>query len=366
MLEFLLLNHPLDCPICDKGGECDLQDFAMAYGQGASRKVEAKVSKPKAVDLGPDDRARRGALHRLSALRALRRNHHERRVAGRQGSRAPRHHRHRHRRAVPLELQRQRDRAVPGRRAHLEDVPLQVAPVGPAPHDHDLLAVQRWLPAARRRAARRDACARCRSKTTRVSDGWLCDRGRYNVGFYTDARRIVSPLLRQGNDWVQLDWDDAIDLWARKIREALAAQGPTVGCGDRRRPPDERRSVRYCSISSVRPACRIWTGARDGKCKPRRASPARTNELESAETIVVIGSPPSETAPIMDLRIRKAVKHRGAKLVVVGPQAAGSFVDAQRLDTVDDIPDALLNVEAHRGRLRRRRRGGDSPHEPTR
>src|SRR5581483_12067847 len=53
VLEFLLLNHPLDCPICDKGGECDLQDFSMAYGQGASRKIEAKVSKPKAVDLGP-------------------------------------------------------------------------------------------------------------------------------------------------------------------------------------------------------------------------------------------------------------------------------------------------------------------------
>ena len=53
VLEFLLLNHPLDCPICDKGGECDLQDYSMAYGQTASRKAEAKSSKPKAVDLGP-------------------------------------------------------------------------------------------------------------------------------------------------------------------------------------------------------------------------------------------------------------------------------------------------------------------------
>jgi NADH-quinone oxidoreductase subunit G len=53
ILEFLLLNHPLDCPICDKGGECDLQDYSMAYGQGASRMVDAKDSKPKAVDLGP-------------------------------------------------------------------------------------------------------------------------------------------------------------------------------------------------------------------------------------------------------------------------------------------------------------------------
>ncbi|MBV8726483.1 MAG: (2Fe-2S)-binding protein, partial [Candidatus Eremiobacteraeota bacterium] len=53
VLEFFLLNHPLDCPICDKGGECDLQDFSMAYGQGQSRLADPKASKPKAVDLGP-------------------------------------------------------------------------------------------------------------------------------------------------------------------------------------------------------------------------------------------------------------------------------------------------------------------------
>ena len=53
ILEFFLLNHPLDCPICDKGGECDLQDYAMAWGQGASRMVDPKYAKPKAVDLGP-------------------------------------------------------------------------------------------------------------------------------------------------------------------------------------------------------------------------------------------------------------------------------------------------------------------------
>ena len=53
IVELLLVNHPLDCPICDKGGECDLQDYAMAYGRGASTMVEAKTKKPKAVDLGP-------------------------------------------------------------------------------------------------------------------------------------------------------------------------------------------------------------------------------------------------------------------------------------------------------------------------
>src|SRR3984893_700255 len=53
VLEFLLLNHPLDCPICDKGGECDLQDFTMSYGPPQSRLTEPKLHKPKRVDLGP-------------------------------------------------------------------------------------------------------------------------------------------------------------------------------------------------------------------------------------------------------------------------------------------------------------------------
>ena len=53
VLEFLLINHPLDCPICDQAGECKLQEYSVDYGQSASRFVEHKVHKPKAVDLGP-------------------------------------------------------------------------------------------------------------------------------------------------------------------------------------------------------------------------------------------------------------------------------------------------------------------------
>ena len=53
VLEFLLINHPLDCPICDQAGECKLQEYSVEYGQSASRFVEPKVHKPKHVDLGP-------------------------------------------------------------------------------------------------------------------------------------------------------------------------------------------------------------------------------------------------------------------------------------------------------------------------
>src|SRR5256885_13662863 len=53
VLESLLINHPLDCPICDQAGECKLQEYSVDYGQSNSRFVEPKVHKPKRVDLGP-------------------------------------------------------------------------------------------------------------------------------------------------------------------------------------------------------------------------------------------------------------------------------------------------------------------------
>src|SRR5437588_12689931 len=53
VLEFLLINHPLDCPICDQAGECKLQEYSVDYGRSESRFVEPKVHKPKRVDLGP-------------------------------------------------------------------------------------------------------------------------------------------------------------------------------------------------------------------------------------------------------------------------------------------------------------------------
>ena len=77
-MEFLLINHPLDCPICDQGGECELQDLAMGFGRDMSRYTERKrVVKDK--NIGPAGLDRHDALHPLHALRALRRG--DRRVS---------------------------------------------------------------------------------------------------------------------------------------------------------------------------------------------------------------------------------------------------------------------------------------------
>ena len=71
VMEFLLINHPLDCPICDQAGECRLQEFSVDYGKGQSRFVEEKVHKPKKTEHRPEDHARRRTLHPLLAVRPV-------------------------------------------------------------------------------------------------------------------------------------------------------------------------------------------------------------------------------------------------------------------------------------------------------
>ena len=92
VLESLLINHPLDCPICDQAGECKLQEYSVDYGQSESRFVEAKVHKPKARGPGTADHARRGALRAVHALHPLHARRGARRRAGHHQSRQLQHH----------------------------------------------------------------------------------------------------------------------------------------------------------------------------------------------------------------------------------------------------------------------------------
>ena len=88
IMEFLLINHPLDCPVCDKGGECPLQNQAMSNGRGDSRFYESggvKRTFPKPINISPSDPAGPRALHRVPALHPVRR-----RDPGRPVHRAPR------------------------------------------------------------------------------------------------------------------------------------------------------------------------------------------------------------------------------------------------------------------------------------
>ena len=168
VVEFLLINHPLDCPVCDKGGECPLQDITYGWGPGTSRFIEPKRHFKKPLELSPlvaIDRERCILCYRCVRfsqevsedyqLILLERGAHS--FVGTFDG-------HPVRRAV----QRQHRRAVPGRRAHLERLPLPRAPVGHRGRRLDLHALPRAVQRRVHRPRRaRHARARARQRRGR-------------------------------------------------------------------------------------------------------------------------------------------------------------------------------------------------------
>ena len=342
VMEFLLLNHPLDCPICDKGGECDLQDYSMAYGQSASRLADAKSSKPKAIDLGPTivlDDERCIVCQRCSRFDEIVTNE----------------------RSLVVKDRGQRDVIATASGApyvsNFSGNVTELCPVGALTSKTYRFKSRPW---DNRRT--HTACTQCAvgcalnvderygdvartmsDPDDTVSDGWLCDRGRYNIAFYSDARRVTSPLLRHGDEFVQIGWDDAIELWAKHLREATAAGGSAAGVIGGARLLNEEIVVLETTMRALGIANLDW---RAGRQRVAAFGPGGTYaQLENAQLIVAAGRPPSQTAPVLDLRIRKAVTKRGARYAVLGPHAAGSSVPFVRMRDTEGLEPLLVGVE---------------------
>lgn len=339
ILEFFLLNHPLDCPICDKGGECDLQDYAMAWGQGSSRMIDAKTPKPKAVDLGPTivlDEERcivcqrcvrfDDVITREDSLRTDDRGAH-----------------------VII--------ATATGKPYVSDFTgnvTELCPVGALTSKTYRFRSRPW---DNHRTT--TSCTQCSvgcqmhvdergntllrtmsvAEDDAISDAWLCDRGRYNVGFVTDERRITTPLLKQDGAWVQIDWNDALALWASKIKDAVAVGPARVGAIGGGRLLNEEALLaamlhRALGIENLDHR----TGA---QAVAHHGSFANHGDVERANVIVTFGRPPSELAPVLDLRIRKAVSRNGARLISVGDHYANSFVPETHVTTADELRAAI-------------------------
>ncbi len=342
VLELYLVNHPLDCPICDKGGECDLQDYAMAYGQGYSRSIDPKVSKPKAIDLGPTivlDEERCVVCQRCVRFDDM--------IVGE--------------RELVL-----KDRGVRNIIATANGQPYrhnftgnvtELCPVGALTSKTYRFKSRPWD------LQRTDTtCTQCavgcqmhvdvrvgvvqRTMSVEdddaISDGWLCDRGRYNVGFYDDPERVTQPMYKQNGRWMQISWDDALDLWATAIREACKVNPTSVGViGGGRLTNEEAFLLQY--VFRARGVKNLdWRSGRQLQASPGRNG-GKLVDLENVDAIVLIGESPAERAPIMDLRVRKAAFQKGAKLIRVASaeRAYPPPIPAQDVSTVAEAIKAL-------------------------
>ncbi|MEA2509830.1 MAG: NADH-quinone oxidoreductase subunit, partial [Actinomycetota bacterium] len=322
MLEFLLINHPLDCPICDRGGECPLQDQTYKHGPGASRYVEPKRTYEKALeisDLVVLDRERCVLCWRCVRFCDE--------ISGD--------------RFIQLV-----DRGPGTQILTFSDEPfnsyfsgntIQICPVGALTSLPYRFASRPWdLQTAPSVCAycsvgcpitnesRSGQLVRCQAlPNENVNDFWICDKGRFGYHYVSSDERLETPLIRKENEFTPASWGDALQLAAEKLggKERVGViAGGHLTTEDAFAVSRLARSV----IGTPHVDSRIQDAGApyelfrslDGVA----GSTATLNDLEDAKTIVWIGPDPKEALPVLFLRLRKAVLDRGAHLTVVSPR----------------------------------------------
>lgn len=230
VLEFLLLNHPLDCPVCDKGGECPLQNYTLGYGPGESRFVEPKIHRIKHQPIGPFvifDAERCVLCTRCVRFSQDVTGTSELGVFGR-GDRSE----------IGLFPGRSLDNRYSGNVIDLcpvgaltsRDYRFQARPwdlMTQVPSICGLCSAGCNMTADVRYKERGPQMLRIRPRVNNEVNGhWMCDEGRFEFHFAQDPGRIGTPLIRRNSELLPASWDEAIDRLADDMIRILRTRGP--------------------------------------------------------------------------------------------------------------------------------------------
>jgi NADH-quinone oxidoreductase subunit G len=324
VMEFLLINHPLDCPVCDKGGECPLQNQAMSHGPGESRFTLPKRTFPKPVPLSTQiliDRERCVSCARCTRFADQ--------VAG----------------DPFISLQQRGGRQIVG---VAEDTPfnsyfsgntVQICPVGALTsaayrfrsRPFDLVSTPTVCEhcasgcALRTDVRRSTVLRRLAWDDPGVNAEWNCDKGRFAFP-YLAADRLEAPLVRRGDELVEVSWPEAV----RRAAEGLAAAGARTGVliGGRLTLED---SYAYAKFA------RTVLGTDSIDFRMRATSTAEADLLREvvagsgmavtyadldAATVLLVGFEPEEESPIVFLRLRRAVRAARSTVHTIAPFAS--------------------------------------------
>ncbi|MDQ3468442.1 MAG: 2Fe-2S iron-sulfur cluster-binding protein, partial [Actinomycetota bacterium] len=324
VLELLLANHPLDCPVCDKGGECPLQDQAFSHGPGESRYVEEKrhFEKPIPIsDLVLLDRERCILCDRCTRFADE--------VAGDPLIQFT----HRGNNTQVLTFP---DEPFS---SYFSGNTVQICPVGALTATAYRFKARPWD-----LAQAESTCTTCsvgcrmvvqssRDELVRyqgvdsdpVNWGWLCDRGRFNFEAVVSEQRLGTPLVRGEGDALEAtSWNAAMSVATQLVEEALAAGGPDgiAVLGGARGTNESAYAWAQLADACTAPHRDAQLG--DGVPAELLDLPRATiDEAAAASTIVLLGPDLKEELPVLYLRLRHAAQRRTGRILEFSTVASG-------------------------------------------
>ena len=352
VLELLLANHPLDCPVCDKGGECPLQDQAMSHGPGESRYVEEKRHFEKPISL-----SRLVLLDRERCILCDRCTRFADEVAG-----------------DPLISFTHRGNntqvlTFPDEpfSSYFSGNTVQICPVGAltaTPYRFkarpwDLAQVESTCTSCAvgcrviLQSTRDDLVRKQGVDSDAVNWGWLCDRGRFDFEAANSELRLGTPALKDGDTLVETSWATAMDRATELIRGALSSDGPAgVGIIGGARSTNEGAFAWARLASDVIGTANVDAQLGDGLPAEVLGLPRATiDEACAASTVVLLGPDLKEELPVLYLRIRGAAEKRRIRILELSPTATGLTPYAWRSlryrsgEQVAAVREALADAE---------------------
>jgi NADH-quinone oxidoreductase chain G len=318
-LEFILLNHPLDCPVCDKGGECELQDRTFEYSTGLSRMTEPKVH-VEDYDLGPlivrnQDRCiickrcikvmeeivgdpvlefgQRGVTTEINTIE------HEEFKAGFSGNTI---------RVCPVGALMSKPFRFKARPWELIKTPsvCGMCSVGcnvrADVRENKLLRVVGL-------------------ENPQVNDGWLCDRGQFGYDYVESPNRVKSPMIRRANGQLeQASWEEAISTVVERLKTVDRESFGAIA-GDRSSNEDLYALRKFTRETIGSSNLDHRNGSNRTDFSTFRPSPGAIVDLPKSDVVLIVGSDLTAEAPVLDLILKRTLLPKKMKLIVANPRA---------------------------------------------
>ena len=315
-MEFLLINHPLDCPICDQGGECELQDLALEYGSGVSRYSEARRAVPD-PDLGPlvsTDMTR--CIHCTRCVRFTEE------IAGEQELGA-------FGRGEFMKIGTYVEQAM---NSELSGCVIDLCPVGALNARPSRMSARAWelsdhpglgehdgVGSQLSRHTLRGRQIRCVPRTEEsINEGWLSDRDRFSYQAASHPDRLCWPMIRGRNAWVRISWEEALDRAAEALSNAEAPTGLIHPSSTVEECFRFQQLLRRSGTATVEHRVRM-TDFRGGGLYPNKPSlGCSLEQIAEHDLIVLMGSFLRHDQPILNHRLRQAIQS-GAEVWVINP-----------------------------------------------